>query len=291
MHDKVVIATNVSAADAPRVHHSLPSWVRVFGETLKEIVVLVDTQPPSGRIALQQEGAGCVEELYAELHRLASFDRRVRIEYFDAGSGSDTTARKWFGKDKPLRCQAGTPVLAFVEAIERARAGLVLRTDCDMLFCERGWLGVAEKLLEAGEADLVEPPRLGHKPEDGVTPSSRAFLLRPREFAARCLPITAHRVGVLRRAHRVLHRRPTWLALEQMLEQERRRGRIRHTLLQDGAMGFSLHVATRLHASLPWFELVVKAVERGVVPTGQRLHGGDFCPAAWVGQMSGTRDG
>jgi hypothetical protein len=273
------IATNACLADAVRLRHTVPSWLRSFGERLTEVVIMVDEQPVSGRIAANHGQAGGPEELHAELDRLRALDRRIRCERFDPAAGSDSIARKWFGDEKPLRCQGGTPILAFVATIEAARANVVLRTDCDMLFHEAGWLARADELVSIGAFDLVEPPRPGyHATLDRPIVSTRALVIRPREFATRHLPMRAHGLDPLRSFQRRLRGRPRFLALEQMFDREVELGRMHHVVLDGG--GFSLHVGTRRDAALPWFPSVVDAVERGQLASDQRTNW-DFNATAW----------
>ena len=101
----------------------------------------------------------------------------------------------------------------------------------------------------------------------------------------------AHTLDPLRVVHRFLRGRPRWLALEQMLQKEKESGRLRHVVL-DGRLGFSLHVAKRKDAMLPGFEIMVRQVERGMVPERQKEKA-DFDAAAWrAGSgVAGVREG
>src|SRR5205823_6343198 len=66
------LATNVCAIDDVRIRHTLPSWLRVFGAQVSEVVVLVDEEPPSGRIAMLHGGEPSdLKRLHAELDALA----------------------------------------------------------------------------------------------------------------------------------------------------------------------------------------------------------------------------
>ena len=92
------------------------------------------------------------------------------------------------------RCQAGTPILPFVRAFDAARFPIVLRADCDMLFHENGWLGVAVDLLMVGTVDLVEPPRCGGVIADDAEVSTRALMLARSSWASRVLPLRPTRL-------------------------------------------------------------------------------------------------
>jgi len=191
-----------------------------------------------------------------------------------------TLLKKWFNKGTPIRCQAGTPIAAFIQAVEESEAEMVLRCDCDMLFYENGWLGKALKLFEEGVYDLIEPPHLGFRGNQASPVSTRAFLLRPHAFARTCLPMKAHRLDPARRIHRYLHGRPTWLALEQMFSVEKAQDRLRHGILNE-QLGFSLHVPNRGDVLLPGFENIVSNVECGRVSESQQISGMNFYPPKW----------
>jgi hypothetical protein len=220
------------------------------------------------------------------LDRLRRSDPRVRILKLCA-SDANATLSKWFGDKKippafgpprPIRCQAGTPIFAFLQAIEYATGRTVLRADCDMLFFNNGWLLEAQRMLEAQEIDMLEPARIGESHSKYFF-SSRAFVV-DRLTLSSVLPLHAHTLDPLRALKRIAMGRPRWLALEQMIERERAKRKVRAAMLPE-ALGFSLHVATHKEASLDWFEQVPPFVERGILPDEQRRSGRDFSSAAW----------
>jgi hypothetical protein len=283
----ITISTNVCGSDDVRIKHTLPSWLRTFPE-VDDFVVVVDESPPSGRIARLHSGHSNLDALYKELHDICARDRRVRVHRLTPVDAEPTLA-KWFGEKslrqypfllppRPVRCQAGTPIFAFVQAVECAKGPTVLRTDCDMLFSNHGWLKVAAERLATRAVDLIEPARLGEG-NGAFQFSTRAFVLNKKVFSDR-LPIAAGVLDPLRFMHRLAHRRPPWLPLERMIERARMRSLLTAEMLPS-ELGFSLHVATHQQASLPWFRDVPPLVERGTVPDAQRLHGQNFLPEAW----------
>lgn len=266
------IASNVCLADWAVVRYTVPSWLKVFGSSLAEVVVVVDERPPTGRIAESNPDLWDKGKLWHELSLLREHDSRVRIVRLSE-CPSEAVSRKWFGKSRPVRCQAGTPILAFICALEATHQDWVMRTDSDMLFHEAGWLKAAENLL--GQGVVVEPPRLALETQ---VISTRALMVK-RSCFAKCLPIKPWRLHPLGRLHRALKGRPTWLALEQMLEREKIKGRIRHTILPR-TLGFSLHVARRQYSIEPWFGTMVKRVETGDIPTEQAAQW-NLSPQCW----------
>ena len=194
--------------------------------------------------------------------------------------------KMWFG---PLgasidRCQAGTPIAAFIAAWEAGKERFVLRADCDMLFYENGFLDDAIELLGSGIADMVEPPR--HLPDKGdFKVTTRATLIDAHSFKQRILPFCPHTLGPLRSWHRRMHGRPPWLSLEQMLQKEREAGRLRY-VVQSPELGQWLHVARNDEAGLPMMPTVSEAVRQGRIPAAQRRSGWDFDETSWTGELS-----
>jgi hypothetical protein len=221
------------------------------------------------------------------LHRVREEHTRLEREFpllrvvpLRRDAALDAALGRWFGSERPIRCQAGTTIAGYVLAMESARTDLVLKVDCDMLFLDRGWLTQGRELLEQGSFDAVEPPRLGWHERTPASFSTRAFLLRREAFARRLLPMRAHRLDWARRLHRRLRGRPTYLPLEIMLQIEREAERLRWRVL-DREGGFALHLTTRADAGLPWAEEIVRAVEGNRVPAAQEAAGPDFRARLW----------
>lgn len=276
----ISLVTNAAPGDDRRLHHMIPSWLRTVGDHVSELLIVVDEQPPAGRIARLHGGAGSLEALHEEIARLEASDPRIRHEILPDPDHLEDIARRWFKWGRPMRCQDGTPILAFVYAILRGSEDLVMRADCDMVFCERGWMDASLELLRRGEADLVEPCRRDCAERTAsARMSTRVLLLDRTRFEQNVLPITPHRLDPARRLHRFLKRRPGWLGLEQMLEREKRDGRLRHVVLEL-ELGFSLHMVRRSDALLPGFEAIVRSVERGELPAPQQ-NDWDFLPDVW----------
>jgi hypothetical protein len=73
------IASNVCLADWAVVRYTVPSWLKVFGSSLAEVVVVVDERPPTGRIAELNPDLWDEGKLWHELSLLKEHDSRVRI--------------------------------------------------------------------------------------------------------------------------------------------------------------------------------------------------------------------
>jgi hypothetical protein len=271
----VSLASNATSADGPTLLRIVPHWFRVFGQRLREVVIIVDREPLVGRIAELQHGQSHPDELEHAIRELEWADPRVR--FVDLQS-LDRAAiqRRWFGNARPVRCQAGTPILAFAAAVDQASENIVLRCDSDMLFCESGWLDEAIASLHQG-IDLYEPPRLNLGEDAAV--SSRAFVVAKQSFYAR-LPLRRLRLDALRLLHRMIKRRPPWIALEQMMTCSVAKGQLSHRVGRNTDLGFSLHGLKRSYIASPGFLDVVRSIEAGQVPAQQR-NSWDFHPDHW----------
>lgn len=278
---KFSIAANVCSADSALIKYTVQNWLRVFAGRLSEVLLVVDERPLSGRIAEQHRNVFESDELYEVLDDLALLDSRIRYNALDYGSVA-RTGQKWFQESGILRCQAGTPIFAFVQAIEESSDDIVLRTDADMLFCDGGWVDEAIRILEGNESDLVEPPKLGmefHPSYELV--STRAFMVKRSEFVSNCLPLKAHRTDLARRVHRFLQGRSSWLALEEIFEKEKKTNRIRHRILRP-QLGFSVHVYNREDAHVENFEKMISLIESNRVPGDQVEQGWNLIREAWL---------
>jgi hypothetical protein len=270
------LVTNASLADAERIRQVAPHWLRMFDRRVTELVVVLDPVPPIGRIAALHGPAAEPADVRAALREVSGLDSRVRVVDLPTPARTREVSDKWFRGARPVRCQAGTPILAFIYAIEQARSDVVLRADCDMLFHEAGWLSEAVGLVRSAAVDLVEPPRLG----GGAGPvSTRALVLNPSSLRTRGrLPMRPHRLDVARRWHRWITGRPPWLALEQMLQGEVDAGRMSHRVLT--GRGYSLHVASRGDMAAAVAAEAAARVERDDLPPGQR-DDWNFRAVAW----------
>ncbi len=275
------MATNASTLDADRLRVVIPHWLRTFAGSLTELTVVVDPTPPTGRIAALHGSIGSLDQVRSVLAEFAQGDSRVKVENLPFGDRLSCVLRKWFGAERPIRCQAGTPIAAFIAAFEAASGPLILRADCDMLFYESGWLDAAARALSEDAADLVEPAPCGGLGPGYPVVSTRALMIHAGHWRDRILPLRAARLTGVRRVHRFLTGRPTWLALEQMLAKEEEQGRIRVAHLPE-ALGCSLHVATRDQATKPYIPMVVASMEAGAIPATQRRAGQNFCDSAWL---------
>lgn len=260
------IATNVAENDDTRIATTVPHWIRMAGGLLSEIVVVVDMQPRSSRMAdSAHRVTSGIDATLEAVERLARSDSRVKVVLLDERTPADVIDATWFTHGHPRRCQVGSPIFGYILAIESTSGEMVLKMDCDMLFHDAGWLEAAGRVLREGRAHVVEPWRLELGTALAPDISTRIFAIHKQRFREEILPVEPRRLDWPRRIHRRLHGRPTWLPLEQTLSHEARSGRIRYEMLPR-SLGFSVHVPHRDHFLEPGFDGVVEDVERGRPP-------------------------
>lgn len=276
---RLSLVTNVSVADFEIIQHTVPSWLRVLGDQVVDLLLVVDPKPLTGRIARLHGTHATESNIISEVRRLTHIDSRIRWLLLPNPTRLTAVSEKWFGSSPkvPVRCQAGTPIIAFVLSIEEALSDIILRVDCDMLLHESGWLQESVQLLESSRAALVEPSRLE---SISTAVSTRALLLKKSTLAATCLPLKTQRLDWKRRIHRRLNGRSTWLALEQMLTNECQSGVLQHTVL-GSELGFSLHLGDRSITDNRMLPAIIKQVEGGALPIGQQQRH-DLNLNAWI---------
>ena len=269
------IFTNASAKDAPRLAVVIPHWLRQFSPCLDEIFILLDPRVPEGRISRQHSIPSDILKVERLLDDLAGRDRRVRWSRLDYARLPDVS-RRWWTHGQPVRCQDGTPVFAFAAGFESMRGRFVLRSDCDMLFRDDGWVQAGLAALSSGQYDMISPPRLGAVSRL----SSRALLFDGEAFPRRFLPMPAARLDWARRLYRRWRGRAPWLAFEDSLGNLVATGKAKFAVLPS-ALGASMHVARVGEFVEPGFPFVAEQWEKGLVPARQREHGWDYLAAAW----------
>jgi hypothetical protein len=148
------LVTNASANDAERLGLVAPHWISVLGARLAELIIVVDTVEPSGRIAKlhakndDEPHAVMLKRVIDIINELSRWDPRIVMATLPEGNVRSSMIG-WFG-DKKLeidRCQSGTPILPFIAALEAATCPIVLRADCYMLFHDNGWIRKGADLL------------------------------------------------------------------------------------------------------------------------------------------------
>lgn len=286
------LCTNTTANDLPRLRVVIPHWIKVFGNLLNELLVVVDTQPTSGRLRVTEGAYGNLAAVRSFLDEVCKNDQRIRVIDLPTGPELEDILGRWFGVSQPIRCQAGTPIAAFVCALDAAHGPIVLKADCDMLFYDAGWITEAHKILKSRAVDLVEPCRCGLLGDPKPKATTRAMIVDMHRWKSEILPLKVARLDFVRRLDRWFKGLPFYLPLEQMIEKEIDRGRIKIKHLPD-SLGCWLHVASREEFLLPIIHKVVAAVERGDIPEKQRQRiqldrngeTWDFYPPAWDNEV------
>jgi len=272
------LVTNAASKDAGRLKHFIPHWLRVFGDRLAEICVLVDPKPLEGRISDIHAVPPDLDAVRGVLRKLSTQHPKVRWRDLDYRA-LDLVSRTWWTSGRPVRCHAGSPIFAFAASIMEAKSQFVLRADCDMLFYDSGWVAEALAQLASDACDVVSPPRLGK-----LFPrfSSRAFMLDWPRFKTRNLPMKPARLDFLHSLPRWAFGQTSASGFEDTFVREIENGRIKHLLLTEN-FGRSIHVFFAEYADANNFSTVLARWEAGELPPAQLESGFDwnYCRDAW----------
>jgi len=258
------IVTNVSIYDGIRIKHTIPNWVRIFGSKIESIRIIVDEKPVEGRIKSLHSNNKIiysVDESICDLLNKYPFINVEKLNYAEAEEISSV----FFKKGNPIRCQFGTPIFAFLKGIHSIDEGIILRTDCDLLYYDEGWVEKSIHLLTDNKYDIIEPPIPG---EIDYGFSSRCFLVNKKKFMEK-MPIKAYKLDPLRRIDRILNKRSVYLALEQMFQKEIDRNYLLCKKMENN-LGFSIHFNHPNDFRINDIEDVIDRIEKDSLPDKQK---------------------
>lgn len=276
--NKLSISTNVTFQDAPRILKVLPNWIKVFGNNIYEILIVYDRKPIEGRIKELHKNLNndkSVEFYFAEIMDL---DKRIRTIDLDYSNSSEILNRWFYGNEKPIRCQAGTPIYAFIYAIEKAQSDFILKVDCDMVFFNNGFV---EKIIgdfSINKFDVGEVSKTGsNNPNKGF--STRSFFVNRKSFYEK-LPITAYKLDILRRIHRKFNKRASYLSLEEIITIEIEKNRFSRVVLPV-ELGYSMHISTIEEMDLIEMSRIIEMFGNGLIPQKQISGSENFSIDFW----------
>ena len=268
------IVTNVSLYDGIRIKYTIPNWIRIFDKRIKSLRIVIDEKPVEGRIkSIHSNNKNIYEldEVISELLFNYPFIKIEKLNYND----TENISSKFFKHGNPIRCQAGTPIFAFLKGIFSSEEGIILRTDCDIIYYDNGWVNKALELLSENKYLIVEPPMLGQI-EYGF--STRSFLIDKNQFMGK-MPINAYKLDILRRIRRALKKRSSYLAFEQMIQKEIHRNFLSHVRI-DNNLGFAIHFIYPEDFNNDYIEEIINRIENNSLPNKQKLDC-DFRKTYW----------
>ena len=198
------MATNASMLDAERLRVVISHWLRAFAGCLTELAVVVDPNPPTGRIAALHDSIGSLDQVRSVLAKFAQGDSRVKVEDLPFGERLSCILRKWFGAERPIRCQAGTPIAASSQHSKQRQAHLSLGPIVTCCSMKLGGSMLPPECLAKMLADLVEPAPCGGLGPGYSVVSTRALMIHSGHWRDKVLPLKAARLSGVRRVHRFL---------------------------------------------------------------------------------------
>lgn len=270
----ISFVTNATEKDYGRLKLFLPNVLRAFGIYIQELVIVVDKLQEEGRIKQMHANSDNINSNAEAIYNLIKIDDRIRIIDLDYQK-VEQISQKWFNLDKVIRCQAGTPIFAFLYAIEMAQYPLVIRADCDVIFHNKK---IVEKLLqEAQYYDLIQFPFLN---DDIIPFSTRAFFIN-KDRIARILPIDMARLDILRQIHRIFIGRNHYLALEQIIETNIKKNVLK-SFTMSSEFGYTMHISKRSDFIDADIDTIIVSFNNGIIPHKQLLTQHDFFKKYWL---------
>ena len=277
--NSISIATNVTSQDLLRIFNVLPNWLKIFGKHILEIVIVYDKRPVEGRIKELHKSAQNIRPIKHSFDDLLKLDPRIRITNLDYKVTKEISG-KWFKKNaNPIRCQMGTPIYAFIYAIEETISDIVLKVDCDMVFYNNGFIEKLSNNELIKEWDIIEISRTGSTRIQDYKFSTRAFFLNKNSFYKK-LPIPAYKLDFIRQFHRKLINRSDYLALEQMIQIEIEKKNIQRSFL-DKNLGCCMHICTQEEMQLAEINLIIEMFGKGIIPENQLNDTENFSYKLW----------
>ena len=101
--ERLSLVTNASANDLDRLRLVVPHWLSVFGSRLGELVIVLDEQPPTGRIAMlharndDQPFSVRLADVRHCIEKMSQEDRRIILRQMPEGREHADLVGRWFG--------------------------------------------------------------------------------------------------------------------------------------------------------------------------------------------------
>jgi hypothetical protein len=274
--------TNATLQDRRRLDIFIPHVLDVFGPYIDELIIVMDRKPEEGRIkklhATIQPGMEIDDDYISSLKLM---DDRVKIVDCDYSRVKEV-GRKWFNHSYVNRCQGGTPIFAFIYGIEVCKNDYIVRSDCDILFLDQGFI---KELLADKKYDIVQLPRLNNSP---ISFSSRVFFIN-RSAVELKLPLKLYRLDILRQVHRQLLGRTTFLAFEQIVELNIFNKKL-SVNYQTTNVGRTMHIPKREDFGNGSIRKVVEKFISGNIPEKQLQHNHDYQKELWENGLIKSRN-
>jgi len=288
LQENVTLQINLAPSDWRVAQHVLPHQVSAWRGQVSEILLTVDLHRSSGRFAANWEEGR--DRIMAIAHSVPG----ARVAEIDYGAESQRrVSAEFFGGAKvPAKDFRGGPYYAYFYGLNAARNNLVLHTDSDIFFGGRSptWMSEAVRRMRSDPSILVMAPNPGPPAEDGrlrqlkSSPndarhvhrmdnmSTRVFLLDRIRFRERIGRLHPSPPSALRsRIKAKVEGNPVADLPEHLFtEQMKSCGLYRVDFLGDGPGMWTLHPPYRCAVFFEKLPLLVKRVEAGDIPEGQR---------------------
>ena len=286
---QATLQISLAPSDYAHAQHLLRHQIEAWRDSFSEILLTLDTHRSKGRFSTRwEEGSKKIGPL------LRSFEK-ARVLQVDYSAEAEARISKEFfgGRPVPRKDFRGGPYYAYFFGLEAAGNDYIFHIDSDMLFggLSRTWLAEAIELFESNPDILVTAPLPGAPRADGkittlesspyndhpgmhVLPhmSTRLFLMSRARFKQRLGKLSPRPPPVFRdRIKAIVEGNPAEDLPEHLFTSHMKKcGLLRVDFLGRSPGMWSLHPPYRsadFYARLPE---IIRAVESGLVPDGQR---------------------
>ncbi len=272
---KISFVTNATKKDLLRLKYFIPYSIKVFSDYIDEYIILIDELNEEGRILHLHENVSSIEISDTDINELKKIDSRIKIMKLDY-STLKAVSKKYFNKNSVIRCQAGTPLFAFLSCLEVAKNSIVFRSDCDMFFYDKGF--IEEAIVSAQSNAIVQPPYMSGSFGNNFF-SSRAFFVNKMKLA-QYLPFKHIKLDIFRAVHRKIKGRSVFLALEQIINHESSRNELKVKYI-DTSFGRSMHICKKEEFLLPDINFIIDKFTCGEIPAMQLNEQHNFKDEYW----------
>jgi hypothetical protein len=288
----VTLQINLAPTDLPTAKHTVPHQLRVWGDEVDEVLLVLDLHRSPGRYGnAWAERLPGMRRLIEDILVRCAHARAIDVDY--SKDVVERLSRIYCdGVRVPAKDHCGAPFHAYLFAVEAAKNDLVLHLDSDMIYGGQSsqWMREARELLATREDVVTVSPLPGPPTSDGSLRSqflerelglpfafratgisTRHFLIDRRRLRARLAPIALTAPGAYRRVGAWLDGTPPVKPLEDLLS-----GRMREEglhgieFLGDPPGLWGVHPRYRSAAFYESLPTLISDVERGMVPEGQR---------------------
>ncbi|WP_139326319.1 hypothetical protein [Azonexus hydrophilus] len=296
------LQVNIYPLDICHLKETLPHQIRVFGDQVDSICIVLDTKPSlSGRYG-SEFYSDCLLEIRCYLNELSGHNNKIVVKEVDYSAQTKQGVSDLFfgGKYIPEKAWDGGPFYSYFYGLYISNSEYVLHMDGDMLFGggSSTWISEAKKIIDDDVKVAFVCPWPGPPFKNGFisekvsntfegTPaknykthplsivqdhvSTRIFFAKTSRLVVDLGALGFYPLGVLRKFKAyLLGNEGVALEAESLLSLNmREKNKIRVDYLGENSGVWSLHPVYRSAEYIAALPIIIRNVELGEIPAGQ----------------------